>query len=67
MTVLVDGFTTGLTAAIWTAGLTLGLLTALAPWAAGGWLIWRLTSTIRTTRAAWWLRARRSIRRSARP
>jgi len=64
MTVIVDGYLTGLGAAVWALGAILGIATAFAPGALGGWLLTRTISALRTSRPAWAIRARRSIRRT---
>lgn len=63
---IVDGYTDGLGAAMWLLGAVLGLVTALGPWAAGGWLLQRSARTLWRSRPAWWIRARRAVRRQRR-
>ena len=63
---ITDGYTDGLGAAMWALGAVLGLASALGPWAFGGWLLARAARALRLSRPAWWIRARRAVRRHRR-
>lgn len=66
MTPLLDGWHTGLSAAVWAAGALAGVITATGPWAAATWLLWRNGRNLARTGPAWRIRALLATRRAKR-